>query len=191
MLTHLELCFKHKNRIDHASPVLFKAGYNAVIGPNGSGKSTLLEAMTQCKECKRRGGKKTQYHYFNSETMNPHRDDKAFRGVKGSMIKIRAMFSSHGETMRDVLRFIPLKPGDCFILDEPEAGHDLEWIIKIREGLDMLTQKGCQVIVASHHPVFWRDANLIELKKNYLNKARDEMNAQVSYLYGCNKKTRV
>jgi len=170
MITHIYLCFRHEGRVAHKAPILFKPGYNVIIGPNGSGKSTLLESIYQCLDCQRKGNEKTKYHYFNSETMNPHRDDKRFRGPTGAIIKVRSMFSSHGETMRDVLRFIPLEPGDCFLLDEPEAGHDLEWVIKIRKGLNMLTQKKCQVIVASHHPVFWSNAHVIELKKDYLKR---------------------
>jgi len=174
MISQIDLCLQHARRIDHRSRVLFRPGYNVVVGPNATGKSTLLEAIYNCSDCQRAQSGKTRCHYFNSEIMNPHRNDKQFRGIKGSIIKIRAMFSSHGETMRDVLHDIPLRPGECFLLDEPEAGHDLEWIIKIRHGLDMLTRKKCQVIVASHHPVFWKKAHVIELKKNYLSRMRDK-----------------
>jgi predicted ATPase len=103
--------------------------------------------------------------------MNPHRRDAGFSGPHGSLIKVRAMFSSHGETMRDVLRFTPLKPGDCFLLDEPDAGHDIAWVLKIRKGLDMLVKNGCQIITTSHHPVFWDAENMIELKRGYMDQA--------------------
>lgn len=184
MITHIYLCHIHEGRVHHKTPILFKSGYNVVIGPNGSGKSSLLEAVHGCPACQVKPKDKTHCHYFNSETMNPHRDDKLFRGPLGSIIKVRAMFSSHGETMRDVLRFIPLKPGDCFLLDEPEAGHDLEWVLKIREGLDMLTKKKCQVIVASHHPVFWKKAHVIELKKNYFRRMRSVINSSICFSGG-------
>jgi len=84
------------------------------------------------------------------------------------------MFSSHGETMRDVLRFIPLIKGGCLLLDEPESGHDLKWIIKIRKGLDELAKMGFQIIVATHHPVFWKNTNIIELKRGYTEKSLKE-----------------
>ena len=57
------------------------------------------------------------------------------------------------------------------LLDEPEAGHDLQWIIKIRKGLYMLSKKNCQIILATHHPVFWRNANIIELKRGYIERS--------------------
>jgi len=172
MIERIHLCFRHERRVARFDHVAFKPRYNVVIGPNGSGKTTLLEAVARCRECRRDDEGSTRYRYFNSETMNPHRSHRHFRGIEGSVIRVRAMFSSHGETMRDVLRFMPLNPGDCFVLDEPESGHDLQWIIKIRKGLDQLVRKSCQVIVASHHPVFWDKANVIELRKNYLTQAR-------------------
>jgi len=171
VIENIRLCLKHNGRVDGKKNITFNPGLNVVIGPNGSGKSSLLEAIHDCPDCIRENSSTTEYHYFNSEIMNPHRNDEHFRGIHGSIIKVRAMFSSHGETMRDVLRFIPVKPGDCFLLDEPESGHDLAWIIKIRRGLDLLAKKKCQIIVASHHPVFWKNANVITLRRDYIEKS--------------------
>lgn len=171
MIESISLCFHHKRLISLRKRFTFTNGFNVVVGPNGSGKSTLLRAIYQCRECKKQESGPVGYHYFNGETMNPHRAYKYFKGFSGSVIRTRALFSSHGETMRDVLGSYDLQPGDCFILDEPENGHDLEWVIKIRKGLDALVKAGCQVIVASHHPVFWHKSHIIELKKNYLKYA--------------------
>lgn len=170
MIESIELCFKHACRIDGKKTIDFEKGLNVIIGPNGSGKSTLLESIYSCPDCLKKTNGSTQYHYFNGETMNPHRSGEKFKGIYGSIIKVRSMFSSHGETMRDVLRFMPIKEGDCFLLDEPEIGHDLEWVIKIKKGLNHLAKRKCQIIVASHHQVFWRDTNVIELKRNYLKR---------------------
>ena len=170
VIKSIELCLKHNGRVDGKKKIAFKPGLNVVIGPNGSGKSSLLEAIYNCPDCLRHNNDKTTYHYFNSETMNPHRYAEHFKGISGSIIRVRAMFSSHGETMRDVLRFMDFKPGDCLLLDEPESGHDLKWIIKIRRGLDEICKAGSQIIVASHHPVFWNARNIIELKRNYCKK---------------------
>ncbi len=167
MIEKISLCFHHQRFISYRKRFTFTNGFNVVIGPNGSGKSTLLRAVYQCRECQKQELGQFRYHYFNGETMNPHRAYKYFKGIPGSMIRARALFSSHGETMRDVLSSYDPQPGDCFILDEPENGHDLEWITKIRKGLDALVRMGCQVIVASHHPVFWNNASLIELKRHY------------------------
>ena len=171
MIKSIKLCLKHEGRIDGKKNISFSQGLNVVVGPNGSGKSSLLEAIYRCPDCKKTQDDNQHYHYFNSETMNPHRNGKHFRGIRGSIIRVRAMFSSHGETMRDVLRFMQFKLGDCLLLDEPESGHDLNWTIKIRKGLEQICKMGCQIIVVSHHPIFWKDANLIELKKGYLEKS--------------------
>lgn len=180
MITQISLCFQHKRFMNRRSRFSFTKGLNMVIGPNGSGKSTLLRAIYKCRECQRQEDGPTCYHYFNGETMNPHRVYKYFKGLPGSVIRARALFSSHGETMRDVLQSYDPLPGDCFILDEPENGHDLEWVTKIRKGLDALVKTGCQVIVASHSPVFWNKSHVIELKRGYLRHACRLMKASIS-----------
>ncbi|MBN1869773.1 MAG: AAA family ATPase [Candidatus Omnitrophica bacterium] len=179
MIAGISLCFNHKRMISHRKRFVLSRGFNAIVGPNGSGKSTLLRAIYKCRDCKRHESGPTRYQYFNGEMMNPHRAYKYFKGLQGTIIRTRALFSSHGETMRDVLGSYNPQKGDCFILDEPETGHDLEWIIKIRKGLDALVQEGCQVIVASHHPVFWHNAKVIELKRDYLRQALKIMSAQI------------
>ena len=170
MISSIKICVNHSRFIDGRKQALFKPGFNVIAGPNGSGKSSLLEAIHNCPDCVKIQADDQQYCYFNSETMNPHRSQEQFKGHDGAIIKIRAMFSSHGETMRDVLHFMNFKPGYCLLFDEPESGHDLRWIIKIRKGLDKIVKIGCQVIAASHHPVFFHDANIIELKKDYVNE---------------------
>ncbi|HOD12038.1 MAG TPA: AAA family ATPase [Candidatus Omnitrophota bacterium] len=171
MLTCLALCFHHKRFISRRKRFCFQSGLNVLIGPNGSGKSSLLKAIHRCKDCDRQEGAPTTYHYFNSEEMNPHKTHRYFKGFAGSVIRARSLFSSHGETLRDVLKSYRPQRGDCFLLDEPEVGHDLSWILKIRRGLDELARSGCQVIVASHHPVFWAKASVIELKRGYLQRS--------------------
>lgn len=179
MIASISLCFNHKRMVSRRTRFSFISGFNAVVGPNGSGKSTLLRAVYKCRECKRHEDAKTRYQYFDGERMNPHRAYKYFKGLRGTVIRTRALFSSHGETMRDVLGSYNPQPGDCFILDEPETGHDLEWIMKIRKGLDGLVKEGCQVIVASHHPVFWKNSRVIELKRNYQRAVLKIMSGQI------------
>ena len=167
MVKSIQLCLMHSGRVGGRKHIAFEPGFNVVVGPNGSGKSSLLKAIYECPDCKKVDNNRTRYHYFNSETMNPHRSEESFKGIHGSIIRVRAMFSSHGETMRDVLRFLDFEEGDTLLLDEPEAGHDFQWVLKIRRGLEKISKMGCQVIVASHHPVFWDAANVIELKRGY------------------------
>mgnify|MGYP006308750793 CR=1 FL=1 len=111
--------------------------------------------------------------------MNPHKSEEHFQGIQGSIIRARAMFSSHGETMRDVLHSISLKKGDCLLLDEPETGHDLPWTIKIHKGLKRVARLGIQIIAASHHPVFWDCDRTIELTRNYQNRCLRSFQAHI------------
>lgn len=173
MILSVVLCLRHQGRVSlKAKEILFKKGLNVIAGPNGSGKSTLLRSIMECPECVKKEDEETKYRLFDAETMNPHRSGRAFTGVTGSIVKVRAMFSSHGETMRDVLATFRFAPGDTLLIDEPEYGHDIGWITRIRKGVDMLARDGCQVIVASHHPIFWNKASIIELKKDYIKKSK-------------------
>ncbi|MCK4881505.1 MAG: AAA family ATPase [Candidatus Omnitrophica bacterium] len=179
MVKSIQLCLIHSGRINGRRQIAFAPGFNVVVGPNGSGKSSLLKAIYECSDCKKINNNATTYHYFDSETMNPHRSEEPFRGVHGSIIRVRAMFSSHGETMRDVLRFLNFKEGDTLLLDEPEAGHDFQWILKIRKGLEKISRMGCQVVVASHHPVFWDAENIVELKRGYRKRTLDSFGENI------------
>lgn len=172
MISQIQLCLRHRGRVSNRRRFYFKDGLSVIVGPNGSGKSSLLQAIDRCPECRKTTTGTGKLIYFNSETMNPHRQEHCFKGISGSIIRVRAMFSSHGETLRDVLRYFKFSQGDCFLLDEPENGHDLSWTIKIYQGLTKLSAQGLQVIVASHHPVFWRSDNKIELAYGYLRKAQ-------------------
>ncbi len=168
MLERIKVCFNHSRFIDGRKNIKFDPGLNVIVGPNGSGKSTLLESIYNCPDCNKIQDNNQGYRYFNSETMNPHRSENNLNGVNRSVICARAMFSSHGETMRDVLGFMNFKQGDCLLLDEPETGHDIKWIMRIRKGLDAICKKGCQVIAASHHPGIFNGANLVELRRGYI-----------------------
>jgi len=180
MITEIRLCLRHSGRISRRKRIIFHSGLNVIAGPNGSGKSSLLRAVYECPSCCIGHHGETQYEFFDSETMNPHRTDDGFGGAQGSLIRIRAMFSSHGETMRDVLRFLKVKKGLTLLLDEPEAGHDFQWVRRIRHGLQELAGQGCQVIAASHHPLFWNAAHVIELCPGYIQRTRRQFQRALS-----------
>jgi len=180
MITEIRLCLRHSGRISRRKRIVFHPGLNVIAGPNGSGKSSLLRAIYECRLCRVTHDAQTHCDYFDSETMNPHRTDAGFGGAQGSLIRIRAMFSSHGETMRDVLRFLKVKRGRTLLLDEPEAGQDFQWIRRIRQGLQELARQGCQVIAASHHPLFWDAAHVIELSPGYIKRTRRQFQRLLS-----------
>ncbi len=166
MLKRIELCFNHQRFVRKAKAFDFSERINLLLGPNGSGKSSLLKAIYECQDCKKIEDGPTNHFYYDGELMNPHR--KSMRG--NSLVRARAMFSSHGETMRDVLASIPLGKGDTLLLDEPESGQDVEWMIRISRGFRKVAQLGCQLIVATHHPVFMGREHTIELQRGYKKK---------------------
>lgn len=49
-----------------------------------------------------------------------------------------------------------------------------EMIVEIRKSLDRLDFKGFQVIAATHHPVFYQNAHIIELAPGYFSSLNRE-----------------
>ena len=174
MLSELTLCPNHARRTSGLKTVRFEKGINVLVGPNGSGKSTILKAIDSCSECRKEFHTETSFHYFDCTTMNPANPNSPVRSAKDFVLRIRSLFSSHGEIMKAALTSLPVRKGDCLLIDEPEAGQDLEGILRLREGFAAVCAAGGQVVVASHHPVFWRDVNLIELVPGYAASTREK-----------------
>jgi len=147
-------------------------GLNILVGPNGSGKSTVLRALHGCDECKKEMKGNTSVQYFNTETMNPHAASGAPGNLRNMTLRTRGVFSSHGQIMKAALVSLPLRKGETLLVDEPEAGQDMAGVERIRQGFGMLCDRGGQVIAASHHPLFLRGANVIELVGGYAEDMR-------------------
>jgi len=172
MLISLNMCAKHRRRIRTKNPLQFDPGLNVIAGPNGSGKSTILKAILSCPDCKKEMEGETFFHFFDTETMNPRTQEGPVGNVSNMILRLRSIFSSHGEIMKVALTSLPIKKGDCLLIDEPETGQDLDGILRIREGFQFICEEGGQVIVASHHPAFWKNVPLIELGKGYTHQIR-------------------
>lgn len=173
MLKRLEMCVNHARRVEGGQrSFTFESGLNVIAGPNGSGKSTILKAIYSCDRCSKVVQDETYFHYFNAETMNPATAEGPANNMTNMTLRIRSLFSSHGQIMKQALTTMPIRQGDCLLVDEPESGQDLDGVLKIVEGLQAICEEGGQVIAASHHPALWKGFNIIELREGYAEAVR-------------------
>ena len=167
MLKSIHLCPNHGGRVKRYRRLSFKPGLNLLIGPNGTGKSTILRAIAECSDCRRIEERPTEYALFDSESMNP----RLARGPAGNytnmLLRIRAQFSSHGQTLQEAFSVLRITPHTCLLLDEPESGQDFEHVLALRAAMDRAVSRGAQVICSTHQVLFWARAHFIELRRGY------------------------
>jgi predicted ATPase len=176
MIRTITFCVNHWTKIEmmdggRHNQLHFAPGYNALVGPNGAGKTSVLEAIADCSLCKKDQSQRHEAKFITSESLNP------LTGVKLNtreemILAIRALFSSHGEVVRQTLEHQRYAGEDCILIDTPETGQDIEQSQVIHDRLKQVCDKhGVQLIVATHSPVFLRNADkIVELEERYLGK---------------------
>jgi predicted ATPase len=176
MIRAIKFCVNHWTKIrmmdgTHNSELHFEPGYNVLIGPNGAGKTSVLEAIAGCPLCKKDLSLRHGVKYITSESLNPLAGVK-LRTRDEMVLAIRALFSSHGEAVRRTLQNQRYAGEDCILIDTPETGQDIEQSRLIHDRLKrMCSNHRVQLIVATHSPVFLRNADrILELEKGYLDK---------------------
>lgn len=161
MIDHIEFCDAHHSLVIGPDRVFhFAKGYNCVIGPTGAGKTALLGAIKGCKQCTVVSSQAGKIYHYSTERNDIRRLNRDISKLSAeAQAKSKAFRTlSHGEG--NALLFgagwnaLALKAGDTLLVDEPEAGLDLDAAYEVAGSLSHLCTKGVQVIVATHHPVF-------------------------------------
>ena len=178
MIEHARLLFKWQRRVLRKSRLEFAPGLNTLAGPNGSGKSTIIKALLQGTDCELQFKDSTERRLFDTELMNPRVASAPARTPAEMALRLRGNFSSHGQMIRHTLAALPAgPPGMTLLVDEPEAGQDFAAVQQIKHLMEAVCERGYQIIVASHHPVFWFGTCLIELELGYTRRVLDALAA--------------
>ena len=178
MILSAQLQFKWQRRVWRKERLDFAPGLNTLAGPNGSGKSTIIKALLQGSDCELEFRDSHERRLFDTELMNPRVVSNPASTPAEMALRLRGNFSSHGQMIRHTLASLPAGPGGMTLLvDEPEAGQDFAAVQRIKRLMDAVCGRGYQLIVASHHPVFWFDTCLIELEPGYTRRVLEALAA--------------
>lgn len=158
--------------------IKFDNNINYIIGNNGTGKSTLIETIALLYGIHPEGGsrnniyqpvetesKLSQYvrliryprkpkdmYFYRAESFYNLSANLDEIGVSTELFEKKLHHFSRGESFRTLLqnRFF----GDgLYLLDEPESGLSLEYLLEFLVCIDELSKKGSQFIIATHSPI--------------------------------------
>jgi predicted ATPase len=184
VLKRLRLCPGHSGRVRRYRNLSFTPGINLLIGPNGSGKSTILRAIAGCPDCRRIEAGPTEYVLHDTESMNPRLASGPPRNRTNMVLRVRALFSSHGQSLQDAFSTLQVMPHTCLLVDEPESGQDFEHVIAFAAAMRRAAARGIQVICATHQLLFWEQARFIELRRGYRARVLGAVSSGIRSLAG-------
>jgi predicted ATPase len=173
VILSVTFCVAHRHRVRLEGAMRFDPGITVLAGPNGSGKSTILRSLRHCPHCVVERDGDAPAVLLAASSGDPKSPAFRRRTQADLVLDTRALFSSHGEIMRDVLSTITFDRGHTLLLDEPDNGQDAAWVERLRGALaDAVSRVGVQVIVATHNPLLWECGRLVELTPGYAAKVR-------------------
>lgn len=148
------LTFKKDYRCFKSGEYLpFQPGINLLVGDQGSGKSTvfqLIRNLGKNEEIVTAKVDRIQMFSFDFEHDNPRIatvfNEKVNYGVQAAML-----FSSHGQTVNALLKFIQEKKDCLVLLDEPDLSLSIRSCIKLMDVFREAASHGCQIIATVHN----------------------------------------
>ena len=138
--------------------VAFVPGVNLLVGDQGCGKSSLLKAIQEGgSPTKSRKGPQVQIQCTtcHSKFFDFEKDNPRIQASFGSDVRaqVGAMFSSHGETNRAILKCLDdVKAGELVMMDEPDTALSLRSCKMLVQKFVTLAERGAQIIAAVHNP---------------------------------------
>lgn len=143
-------CFKKDEKI------VYHPGVNILVGDQGTGKSTLLYLLANSQKtkeiAKHHATQKMAIRYFDFEKHNL-RTSAVFSDSISHMAQAAMLFSSHGETNKNILRPITEEFENCLLLlDEPDMALSIRSIKGLIRSLRITATKNNQIIVTAHNP---------------------------------------
>lgn len=154
----------------HVDHRCFRAGttfsfrpLTVLVGDQGTGKSTILDTFAE--ECYLRIHRDP---YSRADAILQRRTlmfegDPAIRHFKSerapgsqetlsSRLDVWASEKSHGERLLPVVEFMHMVSQGILVLDEPEVALSPRSVVKVSDTIRAAVNRGCQVIIATHHP---------------------------------------
>jgi len=148
-------CFKAGDRFE------FRPGVNLLVGDQGCGKSSLIQAIHHggckgkdfgedkaMKERVKIEASPIRMYKFDFEKDNPR--TQAHFG-ENPMFQIQAMWSSHGETSRVVIRNIEGLAESLILMDEPDMALSIRSCNMLVRTFKNVAERSSQVIAAVHN----------------------------------------
>jgi predicted ATPase len=137
------------------------------IGSNGIGKSTLLKMIqtnSSHLDFTFDNENPLSLIYFDSNKMNPNTTTRKVE----TLAELASIKNSKGQVFQAVYNHLHSVSNTLILIDEPESGLDIDYILKFSEIIGEGLNRNNQYIITSHHPIL-----ITQLVNNYGFKVFD------------------